>query len=133
MTLYVNKLLAITSLLELRVMGSCMAKILTQLAAWILPPIALPRALPIVTEGGILEAVVIRFGASKLVASAVGLVGTITTVEAALAVARIAKSLALRNKSRRWNAGCGQQRSMYGSRRFVKKFMCEEMAVKICI
>jgi hypothetical protein len=26
-----------------------------------------------------------------------------------------------------------QQRSMYGSRRFVKKFMCEEMAMKICI
>ena len=110
-----------------------MAEILTQLAAWILPSIALPRALPIVTGGGVLEAAVIRSGASKSVASAVGLVGTPATVEAAPAAARIAKSLALRNKSRRWNAGCGQQRSMYGSRRFVKKFMCEEMAVKICI
>jgi len=130
-------MLAITSLLELRAMGSCMAKILTQLAAWILPPItlprALPKALPIVTEGGFLEAPVIRSEASKSVASAVGLVGTPATIEAAAAVARIAKSLALRNKSRRWNAGCGQQRSMYGSRRFVKKFMCEKMAVKICI
>jgi len=114
-------------------MGSCMAEILTQLAAWILPPIALPRALPIVTEGGVLEAAVIRSGASKSVASAVGLVGMSATVEVAPAAARIAKSLVLRNKSRRWNAGCGQQRSMYGSRRFVKKFMCEEMAVKICI
>ena len=75
----------------------------------------------------------IRSGARKLVASAIGLVGTPATVEAALVAARIAKSLALRNKSRRWNAGCGQQRSMYGSRRFVKKFMCEEMVVKICI
>jgi len=80
-----------------------------------------------------LEAAVIRSGDSKSVASAVGLVGTPATVEAALAAARIAKSLTLRNKSRRWNAECGQQRSMYGSRRFVKKFMCEEMAMKICI
>ena len=111
-------------------MGSCMAEILTQLATWILPPIALPRALPIVTEGGVLEAAVISSRASKSVAS---VVGTPATVEAAPAVARIAKSLALHNKSRRWNAGCGQQRSMYGSRRFVKKFMCEEMVVKICI
>ena len=110
-----------------------MAEILTQLEAWILPPIALPRALPIVTEGGVLKAAVIRSRASKSVASAVGLVGTPATVEVAPVVARIAKSLALRNKSRRWNAGCGQQRSMYGSRRFAKKFMCEEMAVKICI
>jgi hypothetical protein len=125
--------LAITSLLELRAMGSCMAEIMTQLAAWILPPIALPRALPIVIEGGVLEAAVIRSGASKSVDSAVGLVGTPATVEAAPVAARIAKSLALRNKSRRWNAGCGQQMSMYGSRRFVKKFMCEEMAMKICI
>jgi len=82
-------------------MGSCMAKILTQLASWILPPIALPRALPIVTEGGVLEAAVIRFGASKSVASAVRLVGTPATVEAALAATRNAKSLALHNKSRR--------------------------------
>ena len=62
-----------------------MAEILTQLAAWILPPIALlralPRALPIVTEGGVLEAAVIRSGASKSVASVVGLVGTTATVE----------------------------------------------------
>ena len=78
-----------------------MAKILTQLAAWILPPIALPRALPIVTEGGVLEAAVIRSRASKSVASAVGLVGTPATVEAAPAATRIAKSLALRNKKRR--------------------------------
>ena len=83
-----------------------MAKILTQLAAWILPPIALPRALPIVTEGGVLEAAVIRSGASKSVASAVGLVGMLATVEATPAATRIAKSLALRNKSKRWNAGC---------------------------
>jgi len=110
-----------------------MAEILTQLAAWILPPIALPRALPIVTKEGVLEATVIRSGASKSVASAIGLVGKPATVEAAPTVARIAKSLALCNKSRRWNAGCGQQRSMYGSRRFVNKFMCEEMVVKICI
>jgi len=82
-------------------MGSYMAEILTQLTAWILPPIALPRALPIVTEGGVLEAAVIRSGASKSVASTVGLVGTPATVEAAPAAARIAKSLALRNKSRR--------------------------------
>jgi hypothetical protein len=110
-----------------------MAKILTRLAAWILPPIALPKALPIVTEGGVLEAAVIKSGASKSVASAIRLVGTPATVEAAPVAARIAKSLALRNKSRRCNAGCGQQRSIYGSRRFMKKFMCEEMAVKICI
>jgi hypothetical protein len=85
-----------------------MAEILTQLAAWILPPIALPRALPIVTKGGVLEVAVIRSGASKSVASAIGLVGTPATIEAAPAAARIAKSLTLRNKSRRWNAGCGQ-------------------------
>ena len=103
------------------------------MATWILPLIALLRALPIVTKGGVLEAAVIRFGASKSVASAIGLVGTPATVEAAPAAARIAKNLALGIKSRRWNAGCGQQRSMYGSRRFVKKFICEEMAVKICI
>jgi hypothetical protein len=58
-----------------------MAKILTQLAAWILSPIALPRALPIATEGGVLEAAVIRSRASKTVASTVGLVGTPATVE----------------------------------------------------
>jgi len=77
-----------------------MAEILTQLAAWILPPIALPRALPTVTEGGVLEAGVIRSRASKPVASAVGLVGTPATVKAAPAAARIAKGLALRNNSR---------------------------------
>ena len=77
-----------------------------------------PRALPIVTKGGVLEAAVIRSRASK---------------SDAPFAAKIAKSLALRNKSRRWNAGCGQQKIMYGSRRFVKKFMCEEMAVKICL
>ena len=63
-----------------------------------------------------MEAAVIKVGASKSVASAVGLVGTPATVEAAPAAARIAKSLALRNKSRRWNDGSGQQRSMYDSR-----------------
>ena len=110
-----------------------MAEILTQLAAWILPPIALPRALHIVTKGEVLKVAVIRSGASKSVTSSVGLVGMPATIKAAPVAARIAKSLALRNKSRRWNAGCGQQRSMYGSRRFVKKFMCEEMAVKIYI
>jgi len=77
-----------------------MAEILTQLAAWILPPIALPRALPTVTEEGGLEAAVIRSGASKPVASAAGLVGMPATVEAAPAVSRIAKGLALRNKGR---------------------------------
>jgi len=78
-----------------------MAEIVTQLATWMLPPIALPRALPIVTEGGVLEAVVIRSGASKSVAFAVRLVGMPATVEAAPASVRIAKSLALRNKSGR--------------------------------
>ena len=87
----------------------------------------------IVTKGGVLKVAVIRSGASKSIASTVGLVGMPATIEAAPAAARIAKSLVLRNKSRRWNAGCGQQRSMYGSRRFVKKFMCEEMAMKIYI
>jgi len=78
-----------------------------RLAVWIFPPIALPRALPIVTEWGVLEAAMIRSGASKSVASAVGLVGTPATIEAAPAAARIAKSLALRIKSRRWNVGYG--------------------------
>jgi hypothetical protein len=77
-----------------------MAEILTQLAAWILPPIALPRALSNVTEGGVWEAAVIRSGASKLVASAAGLVGMPATIEAALTTARIAKGLALFNKGR---------------------------------
>jgi hypothetical protein len=71
-----SRLLAITLLLELRTVGSCMAEILTQLAAWILPPIALPKALPTVTKGGVLEAAVIRSRASKPGASAAGLVGT---------------------------------------------------------
>jgi hypothetical protein len=61
-------------------MGSCMTEILTQLAAWILPPIALPRALSIVTEEGVLEAAVIKSGASKSVAFVVGLVGMPATV-----------------------------------------------------
>ena len=86
-----------------------MAEILTKLAAWILPPIALPRALPIVTEGGVLEAAVIRFGASKSVASTVGLVGTPATLEVAPAAVRIAKSLALRNKSRSGMLGVGNR------------------------
>jgi 1-deoxy-D-xylulose 5-phosphate reductoisomerase len=77
-----------------------MAEILTQLAVWIVPPIALPRALPIVTEGGVLEAAVIRSDASKLIASIVGLVGTPATIEAAFAAAGITKSLALRNKQK---------------------------------
>jgi len=47
-----------------------------------------------------LEAAVIRSGASKPVASAAGLVGTPTTVEAAPAAARIAKGPALCNKGR---------------------------------
>ena len=86
-----------------------MTKILTQLAAWILPLIALPRALPIVTEGGVLEAAVIRSGASKSVASVVGLVGTPATLEVAPAAVRIAKSLALRNKSRSGMLGVGNR------------------------
>ena len=93
-----------------------MAKILTQLVAWILPPIALPRALPIVIEGGVLEATVIRSGARKSVASAIGLVGTPATIEAALV-----------------NKTAEDGMLGVGSRRFVKKFICEEMAVKICI
>ena len=63
-------------------------------------PIALLRALSTVTEGGVFEAVVIRSGASKPVASAPGLVGTPATIEAAPAAARIAKGLAVRNKGR---------------------------------
>jgi hypothetical protein len=63
-------------------------------------PIALPRALPTVTEGGVFEAVVIRSGASKSVASAAGLVGTPATIKTAPTAARIAKGLALRNKGR---------------------------------
>ena len=84
-----------------------MAEILTQLAAWILPPIALPRALHIVTKGEVLKVAVIRSGASKLVASATGLVGTLATIKATPAAARIAKGLALCNKGRWWSAGCG--------------------------
>ena len=57
-----------------------MGEILTQLVTWILPPIALPRALPIIIEGGVLEAAVIRSGASKSVASVVGLVETPATI-----------------------------------------------------
>ena len=85
-----------------------MAEILTQLAAWILPPIALPRALHIVTKGGVLKVALIRSRASKLVASAVGLVGMPATIETTLVMARIVKGLALRNKGRRWSAGCGK-------------------------
>jgi len=132
-----SRLLAITLLLELRTVGSGMAKILTQLASQILPPIALQIALPwassTVTEGGALEVALIRFGASKPVASDARLVETPATIETTPTMARSAKGLALCNKGRRWSAGCGQQRSMYGSWRFVKKFMREEMTVKSCI
>jgi len=89
-----------------------MAKNLARLAAWILPPIALPISLPItlstVTEGGAVEAAVIWSGASKPVASDAELVGAPTAIEAAPAASRIAKGLALRNKGRRWGIGCGQ-------------------------
>jgi hypothetical protein len=81
-----------------------MERNLTQLAAWILPPIALPisllSALSTVTEGGALEAAVIRSGVSKPVASIAGLVGTLAAIEAAPAATRIAKGLALCNKGR---------------------------------
>jgi len=63
------------------------------LAAWILPPTALPISLPstlsTITEGGALEAAMIWFGASKPVASTVELVGAPTAIEAALAATRI--------------------------------------------
>jgi len=128
-----SRLLAITLLLELRTVGSCIAEILTQLAAWILPLVALPRALPTVIEWGVLKVAVIRSRASKPVASTTGLVRMPATVEAAPVVARIAKGRVLHNKDRWWSAGCGQQKSMYGSWRFVKNFMREKMTVKICI
>jgi hypothetical protein len=53
-----------------------------------------------VTEGGALEAAVIRSGASKPIAFAAGLVGTPATIEEAPAAARIAKGLALCNKGK---------------------------------
>jgi len=89
-----------------------MAKNLARLAAWILPPIALPISLSItlstVTEGGAVEAAVIWSRASRPVASTAELVGALTVIEAAPAASRIAKGLALRNKGRRWGVGCGQ-------------------------
>jgi hypothetical protein len=56
-----------------------------------------------------LEAAVIRSGASKSVASAVGLVGTPATVEAAPAAARIAKSLALPTRAEDGMLGVGSR------------------------
>ena len=74
-----------------------------------------------------MEAVVIWSGASRPVAFDVKLVGVPIAIEAPLAATRIAKGLALHNKGRQWGVGCRQQRSMYGSQRFVNKFMREEM------
>jgi len=76
-----------------------------------MPPISLPSTLSTVTEGEALEAAMIQ------VASTAKLVGAPTVIEAAPAATRIAEGLALRNKGRRWGVRCGQQRSMYGSRR----------------
>ena len=80
-----------------------------------------------------MEAVVIWSRASIPVVSATELVGAPTATESAHTVTTIAKVLALRNKGRRWGVGSGQQKSMYDRQRFVNKFMCEEMIVKIRI
>jgi hypothetical protein len=116
---------------------------LAQLAARILPPTALPIALPItlyaVTGGRVVEAAEIWYGRCRSVASAAELVGTPTSIETAPVTTKIAKGLALSNKDRRWGVGHGQQRSVYGSRShelmggFVNKFMREDMTVEICI
>jgi len=110
----------IASVVELRAVRSCVAKCLAQLASWIRPPVTLPIALPItlfiVTGGGVVEVTEIWFGRCRSVASVAELVGTLTFMETTAVMTKVFKRLALRNKSRRRCVGCGQQRSIDGSR-----------------
>jgi hypothetical protein len=79
-----------------------MAECLAQLAACILPPVALPISLPIAlfvtTIGGVMEAMKIWSGCSKLVLSTAKLVGTPSSMETAPVATKISKGLALREK-----------------------------------
>ena len=76
---------------------------------WILPPIALPISLSTVTNGGVVEAVVIWSGASRPNAFIAELVGASTAIKATLIATKIAKGLALSNKGRRYGVGVGSR------------------------
>ena len=93
-----------------------MAECLAQLAAWILPPTALPVALPAITVGGAREAAEIRYGCSRPVPSAVELVGTPSSMETASVAAKISRRLAVRKKYYKRGVGRGQQRYIDDSR-----------------
>ena len=86
-----------------------------------------------------MEAAEIWSGRCRSVAFAAELVGTPTSMETIPVATKVSKRLALRNKGRRRCVGCGQQRSIDGSRphgwmrQFMNKFMLEKMIRKICI
>jgi len=111
-----TRLLSIASMLELRVVRGCMAECLAQLAAWILPPTALPVALPAITIGGAREAAEIRYGCSRPVPFVVELVETPSSMETASVAAKISKRLAVRKKDLRRGVGRRHQRCIDDSR-----------------
>jgi len=89
---------------------------MAQLVAWILPPAALPIALPAITVGGAREAVEIRSGRSRLVPSAVELVRTPSSMETTSVAAKISRRLAVKKEDCRRGVGRGQQRCIDDNR-----------------
>jgi hypothetical protein len=68
------------------------------LAAFILPPIALPITLLAINVGGAMEAAKIWSRRNKPVASTAELIGTPSSMEMAPIAAKISRGLALRDK-----------------------------------
>jgi len=79
-------------------MDDCLA----QLAAWILPPTALPFSLPValfaITGGGVVEAAKVWSGHCRSVPSVAELVWTPTFLKTTLIVTKVCNRLALRDK-----------------------------------
>ena len=123
------RLLSIALVLKLRAAKSCMVECLAQLAAWILPPAALPITLYVVTGERVVEAAEIWSGRYRSVCSVAKLVRTLTSMEITPIATKVSKKLALRDKGWRRCVWRGQQRSINNNRPhvwiwwFVNKFM----------
>jgi hypothetical protein len=75
-----------------------MVECLAQLAAWILPPAALPITLYVVTSERVVEAAEIWSGRYRSVCSVAKLVRTLTSMEITPIATKVSKKLALRDK-----------------------------------
>jgi hypothetical protein len=95
-------LLTITTLLKLRALGSSMSESLTQLAAGIVSPTALPISLPValsvVVAGSDVEAAKVRPGTKIVMPSMIELLRTSVAIKTAPILTKLGSMLMVRDK-----------------------------------